>query len=67
MNRLYKLIKRYYYELEESINWGNNYSEKYGDNLQVQLCDRRILNNTISEYIAKGGKRNIEKYCKYYA
>lgn len=66
LNTLYRLIKRYYDDLERHIQWQNNYGEMYGDNLEVQYNVRRILNNTISEYIALGGKRDISKYCKYY-
>lgn len=66
LNILYNLIKRYYDELETHIKWQNNYGEMYGNNLEVQYNVRRILNNTISEYIALGGKRDISKYCKYY-
>lgn len=72
-NILYNLIKKYYEELEnklEPINWEEILTE-YADELylaglEVQNSVRRLLNNTISEYIALGGKRNISKYCKYY-
>lgn len=72
-NILYNLIKKYYEELEnklEPINWEEILTE-YADELylaglEVQNSVRRLLNNTISEYIALGGKRDISKYCKYY-
>ena len=57
LNIEYRLIKRYYYEFVESLELGN---------LEVQNMNRRLLNNTIKSYVANGGKRNIEKYCKYY-
>ena len=57
LNIEYRLIKRYYYEFVESLELGN---------LEVQNMNRRLLNNTIKSYVVNGGKRNIEKYCKYY-
>ena len=72
-NILYNLIKKYYEELENKlnpINWEEilpEYAEQLNSaRMEVQNSVRRILNNTISEYIALGGKRNISKYCKYY-
>lgn len=72
-NILYNLIKKYYEELEnklEPINWEEiltEYADElYSARMEVQNSVRRLLNNTISEYIALGGKRDISKYCKYY-
>lgn len=72
-NILYNLIRKYYGELEsklEPINWEEILPE-YADELnsarlEVQNSVRRILNKTINEYVAAGGKRDISKYCKYY-
>lgn len=72
-NILYNLIKKYYEELENKlnpINWEEilpEYAEQLNSaRMEVQNSVRRLLNNTISEYIALGGKRNVTKYCKYY-
>lgn len=72
-NILYRLIKKYYDELEsklEPINWEEilpDYVDELNSaRMEVQYHIRYLLNNTISEYIALGGKRNITKYCKYY-
>lgn len=72
-NILYNLIKKYYEELENKlnpINWEEilpEYAEQLNSaRLEVQNSVRRILNKTISEYVAAGGKRDISKYCKYY-
>lgn len=72
-NILYNLIKKYYEELENKlnpINWEEilpEYAEQLNSaRMEVQNSVRRILNKTISEYVASGGKRDISKYCKYY-
>ena len=72
-NILYNLIKKYYDELESKLEpidfegiLQEYVDELYSARLEVQNSVRRLLNNTISEYIALGGKRDISKYCKYY-
>ena len=72
-NILYRLIKKYYDELESKLEpigfegiLQEYVDELYSARLEVQNSVRRLLNNTISEYIALGGKRDITKYCKYY-
>lgn len=72
-NILYNLIKKYYEELENKLEpidfegiLQEYVDELYSARLEVQNSVRRLLNNTISEYIALGGKRDISKYCKYY-
>lgn len=73
-NKLQKLYKKY---LKSLIKWKNKnilysniiyfYNElENKTNIEVQYTLRNSLNKSIREYINLNGKRNIDKFLKYY-
>lgn len=59
LNVVYGVIQNFYYDLKSSI--------KNGASLEVQNMNRGLLNSAIRDYMVNGGKRNVEKYCEFYA